>query len=57
MGGMILILLFAGLIGFFGFYIITRKVFTGSSRKSVLWLSALVTVLFVGLLAVLMTGM
>ncbi len=56
MGGMILILIFAVLVGFPGFYIITRKVFKGGSRKNAWWLSAGVTLLFVGLLAVLMTG-
>lgn len=57
MGGVILILVFAALVGFPGFYIITRKVFKGGSRKSALWLSLLVTVLFVGVLAALMAGL
>lgn len=57
MGGVILILVFAALVGFPGFYIITRKVFKGDSRKSALWLSLLVTALFVGVLAALMAGL
>lgn len=57
MGGVILILVFAALVEFPGFYIITRKVFKGGSRKSALWLSLLVTALFVGVLAALMAGL
>ena len=57
MGGVILILVFATLVGFPGFYIITRKVFKGGSRKAALWLSLLVTVVFVGALAALMAGL
>ncbi len=57
MGGVILILVFAALVGFPGFYIITRKVFKGGSRKAALWLSLLVTVVFVGALAALMAGL
>ena len=56
MGAVILILVFAALVGFPGFYIITRKVFKGGSRKAALWLSALVTLLLVVVLAVVMAG-
>lgn len=56
MWSIILILIFAALVGFPGFYIITRQVFKGGSRKKAFWLSTLMTVLLVGLLALVMAG-
>ena len=47
----ITILIFVVLLAVPGFYIITRKVFPRGSKKSAMWISVLLTVLLVAMLA------
>ncbi len=47
----ITILIFVVLLAVPGFYIITRKVFPRGSKKSAMWISVLLTVLLVAILA------
>ena len=56
MGGMILILAFAALLAFPGFYIITHGLFPRGSKKKAAWISALLTLILLVLLTVLMIG-
>ena len=51
MMGLISIFVFVILLAFPGFYIITRKVFPKKSKKSATWISILLTVILLGLLA------
>ncbi|OUO57031.1 hypothetical protein [Candidatus Avelusimicrobium gallicola] len=51
MMGIITILIFVVLLAVPGFYIITRKVFPKGSKKSAMWISILLTILLVGILA------
>ncbi len=48
---LITILIFVVLLAVPGFYIITRKVFPHRSKKSAMWISILLTVLLVAILA------
>lgn len=48
---LITILIFVVLLAVPGFYIITRKVFPRRSKKSAMWISILLTVLLVAILA------
>ncbi len=48
---LITILIFVVLLAVPGFYIITRKVFPKGSKKSAMWISILLTVLLVAILA------
>ena len=54
--GLITILIFVVLLAIPGFYIITRKVFPRGSKKSAMWISILLTILLVGILAVSMAA-
>ncbi len=56
MGGMILILIFAALLAFPGFYIITHGLFPRGSKKKAAWISAILTVILLVLLTTLMLG-
>lgn len=56
MADVIIILLFVVLLAFPGFYLITRQIFKGGSRKAAFWLSGLVTAALVGVLALVMAG-
>ena len=47
----ITILIFVVLLAMPGFYIITRKIFPKGSKKSAMWVSVLLTVLLVAILA------
>ncbi len=47
----ITILIFVVLLAVPGFYIITRKIFPKGSKKSAMWVSVLLTVLLVAILA------
>lgn len=49
--GIISILIFVLLLAFPGFYIITRKVFPKKSKRSATWVSVLLTILLIGILA------
>ena len=51
MAGIFSILIFVILLAFPGFYIITRKIFPKSSKRSTAWISALLTALLIGILA------
>ncbi len=51
MMGLITILFFVVLLAVPGFYIITRKVFPRGSKKSAMWVSVLLTVVLVVILA------
>lgn len=51
MMGLITILFFVVLLAVPGFYIITRKVFPRGSKKSAMWVSILLTVVLVVILA------
>ena len=51
MMGLITILFFVVLLAVPGFYIITRKVFPCGSKKSAMWVSILLTVVLVAILA------
>ena len=51
MMSIITILIFVVLLAVPGFYIITRKIFPKGSKKSAMWISILLTVLLVGILA------
>ena len=51
MMGLITILFFVVLLAVPGFYIITRKVFPRGSKKSAMWVSILLTVVMVVILA------
>ena len=51
MMGLITILFFVVLLAVPGFYIITRKVFPRRSKKSAMWVSVLLTVVLVVILA------
>ena len=51
MMGLITILFFVVLLAVPGFYIITRKVFPLGSKKSAMWVSILLTVVLVVILA------
>lgn len=51
MMSIITILVFVVLLAIPGFYIITRKLFPKGSKKSARWISVLLTVLLVGILA------
>ena len=51
MMGLITILFFVVLLAVTGFYIITRKVFPRGSKKSAMWVSVLLTVVLVVILA------
>lgn len=48
------ILLFVVLLAVPGFYIITRKMFPNKSKKSAGWVSAVLTVILVGILLTVM---
>lgn len=48
------ILLFVVLLAVPGFYIITRKMFPNKSKKSAAWVSAILTVILVGILLTVM---
>ncbi len=54
--GLITILIFVVLLAIPGFYIITRKVFPRGSKKSAMWISILLTILLVAILAVSMAA-
>lgn len=54
--GLITILIFVVLLAIPGFYIITRKVFPRGSKKSAMWISILLTILLVAILAVSMVA-
>lgn len=56
MADVIIILFFVVLLAFPGFYVITRKIFPGGSRKAAFWLSGLVTAVLVGILTLVMAG-
>ncbi len=56
MFNIILILIFAALVCLLGVYILTRKIFTRSSRKMAWSLSVLVTALLTLVLAFVMLG-
>ena len=47
----ITILIFVVLLAVPGFYIITRKIFPKGSKKSAMWVSVLLTILLVAILA------
>ncbi len=51
MMGIITILIFVILLAVPGFYIITRKIFPRASKRSAMWVSVLLTVVLVGILA------
>ncbi len=51
MVGLIVIFVFVVLIAVPGFYIITRKMFPKSSKRSTLWITILLTALLVAVLA------
>ena len=51
MAGLIVIFIFVVLMAVPGFYIITRKLFAKNSKRSALWISILLTVLLVAVLA------
>jgi len=57
MAGLISILVFVALLAVPGFYIITRKMFPKSSKRSSVWVSAGLTVLLVALMLLGMFGM
>jgi len=56
MGGMILILIFAALLAWPGFYIITHRMFPRRSKKTAACISLIMTVLLVFVLLVIMIG-
>ena len=56
MGGLIAILIFVVLLALPGFYIITRSVFPRGSKKKATWISIVLTVLLVFVLAYSMMG-
>ncbi len=51
MVGLIIIFTFVVLLAVPGFYIITRKVFPKGSKRSAMWISLVLTVLLVAVLA------
>ena len=57
MTGLICILIFVVLLAVPGFYIITRKMFPKSSKRSAVWVSAVLTTLLVALMLMGMFGM
>lgn len=57
MGGLIFILVFVVLLAVPGFYLITRKVFPKSSKRSAIWISGVLTILLVAVLLLSMFGM
>lgn len=56
MADVIIILLFVAVLGFPGFYLITRAVFKQGSRKTAFWFAGLATALLVVILTLLMAG-
>lgn len=57
MWGLISISIFILLLSFPGFYLITRKVFPRSSKRSAAWISAAVTAVFLAMILAMMLGM
>ena len=57
MTGLICIFIFVVLLAVPGFYIITRKMFPKSSKRSSVWVSAVLTTLLVALMLMGMFGM
>ena len=55
MAGLVIMIVFVVMIGFPGFYIITRKVFPRGSKAKAAWLCALLTAALAGLLVYLLT--
>ena len=57
MWGLVGIFIFVLLLSFPGFYLITRKVFPRSSKRSAAWISAVVTAVFLAMILAMMLGM
>ena len=55
MAGLVILIVFVVMIGFMGFYIITRKIFPRASKAKTAWLCALLTAALAGLLVYLLT--
>ena len=55
MAGLVIVIVFVVMIGFPGFYIITRKMFPRSSKAKSAWLCGVLTAALAGLLVYLLT--